>query len=168
MLNFNNWLNESTLNDLYLSTVNAAPKTTLRQHAIDPVRITQLSIMPFRGMKTVVFKGLAENQGKHYNSIIMFKEVDFNGDIKVAGDYGPFNIKILSPEQDVVLRCSCPDFYWRGVYANYLDNSLYGGNRKKYEGLGLLPPVNPEYAPMMCKHLIKLSKALQESGILMA
>ena len=39
--------------------------------------------------------------------------------------------------------------------------------RKKYESLGIRPPVNPTNAPMMCKHLMKFTKALQESGVLM-
>lgn len=166
MLNFNNWLNESTLNDLYDSTVAAFPQTTLRQHAIDPIRITQLSIMPFRGMKTIVFKGLAENQGKHYNSIIMFKEVDFNGNINVMGDNGPFNIKILTPEQDVVLRCSCPDFHWRWNFENYEVKSLYGRVRKKYNAKLGLWEANPQHMEGMCKHLWKLTLALRDSGLL--
>lgn len=40
---------------------------------------------------------------------------------------------IKSDVNEVVLRCSCPDFYWRFNYYNSIDKSLYGRKRSKYE-----------------------------------
>jgi hypothetical protein len=169
-MNFLNWfqLQESSLNDIFQSTVTAFPKTQKRQHATDTIKITQLNWMPFEGMKTLFVRALAQNEGREYNPVILFKKVQFNEGVTLTANNGKtYKVKPLSLEEnDVLLRCQCGDFHWRGNYADHLDHSLYGKKRKKYESLGLRPPVNPNNDPMMCKHLIKMVKILKESGIL--
>lgn len=161
--------NESSINDLYSSSVAAFPKTTLRQHAVDPIKITQLSIVPFKGMRTIYFKGLAQNEGREYNTVILFKAVRYDSQspiaIRLAADDGSeYVLDKLSPAtNEVNVRCNCPDFYWRFNYYDHLDNSLHGRKRAKYEGNYR---INPKEMPGMCKHLMSLSKALTESGIL--
>lgn len=165
-MDFIGWLNESTINDLYSFAVDAYPKTTLRQHAVDPIKITQLSIIPYKGMKTIYFKGLAQNEGRQYNPIILFKNVNYNASnsIKLIADDGlTYHIRQLSPADDVTLRCDCKDFFWRFNYYNFLDHSLYGKKRTKYEGSY---PANPKELPGMCKHLMSLTRALTDSGIM--
>lgn len=166
-MDFSSWLNESNINDLYTSTVDAFPRTTLRQHATDTIRITQLSIVPFKGMKTIYFKGLAQNEGREYNSIIVFKSVDYNSlnAIQIVADDGlTYNLAKLSPAvNEVMVRCSCPDFHWRWNYYDFVDHSLHGRKRTKYEGNYR---ANPKEMPGMCKHLISLTKALTDSGIM--
>lgn len=168
-MEFSSWLNESSLNDLYNSAVAAFPKTTLRQHAVDPIRIVDLSIVPFKGMKTIYFKGLAQNEGRHYNPIILFKTVHYDSQspyaIRIVADDGEeYVLEKLSPAaNEVNVRCDCPDFYWRFNYYDHLDHSLHGKRRSKYEGSYR---INPKEMPGMCKHLMSLSKALTESGIL--
>lgn len=168
-MDFSGWLNESSINDLYNSAVAAFPKTTLRQHAVDPIRITQLSIVPFKGMRTIYFKGLAQNEGREYNPIILFRTVRYDSQspnaIRIAADDGlEYVLDKLSPAvNEVHVRCNCPDFYWRFNYYDHLNQSLYGRKRTKYEGKYR---INPKEMPGMCKHLMSLSKALTESGIL--
>lgn len=168
-MEFSNWLNESSLNDLYTSAVAAFPKTTLRQHAVDPIRITQLSIVPFIGMKTIYFKGLAQNEGREYNPIILFKTVRYDSNsadaIRIVADDGSEHVldKLSPATNEVNVRCNCPDFYWRFNYYDHLDYSLYGKKRAKYEGNYR---INPKEMPGMCKHLMSMTKALTESGIL--
>jgi hypothetical protein len=173
-MDFSGWLNESSLNDLYKSVVDAYPNTEFRQHATDTIRITQLSIIPFKGTKSLFFKGLAQNEGHEYNTIIMFKSVKYHEGVKpntikvIADDGKIYYLERLSEDNEVTVRCECQDFYWRGVYANHLDKSLYGRNKKKYESLGIKSPVNPTNAPMLCKHLMKLADALEDAGILLS
>ncbi len=168
-MDFSGWLNESTVNDLYNSAVGAFPKTAFRQHAVDPIRIVNLSIVPFKGMNTIYFKGLAQNEGREYNPIILFKTVSYDSDspsaIRIVADDGEeYVLEQLSPAaNNVVVRCNCPDFYWRFNYYDHLDHSLYGKKRAKYEGNYR---INPREMPGMCKHLMSLAKALTESGIL--
>lgn len=177
-MRFQNWFNfqESNLQDLYTSTVQAFPRTTKRQHSTDLIRIIELNWTPYLGVKTLFIKGLAhsEESGKDYSPMVLFKGVNYHAskdsqnwiDI-VANDGRNYVFERLNRDNDVLVRCDCNDFKWRGTYADHLDHSLYGRNRKKYESLGG-PPANPTNAPMMCKHLIKLVKSLSESGILMA
>jgi hypothetical protein len=170
-MNFSEWvIQESTLNDLYQSTVDSFPNTTLRQHAVDPIKITQLSIVPFKGVKTIYFKGLAQNEGREYSPIILFKSVNFyNNQLRntievVADDGETYYLEKLSPEKNnISVRCNCGDFHWRFNYYDHLDHSLYGKKRKKYEGNYR---VNPKELPGLCKHLLKLSQALKDAEIL--
>lgn len=161
---------ETSINTLYNSTVAAFPNTTMRQHATDPIVITNLKWVPFVGMKTLFIKGLAQNEGREYNSIALFKQVEYNDDRLtstsiIASDNKEYQFNKLSLENnDVLVRCNCDDFFYRFNYYNHLDKSLYNRKRKKYESQGG-PSANPKEMPGMCKHLIKLIKVLQEAGI---
>ncbi len=159
--------NESSIDDLYLSAVKAFPRTTMRQHAVDPIVVESLRWTPFVGMKTLFIKGSTRNEDRHYNTIILFKNVDYaKNEVRItANDGKEYKFGKLSLEStDVVLRCNCNDFYWRFNYYNHLDRSLYGTKRSKYESQGG-PPANPTESPGMCKHLMKTAQILRESGI---
>lgn len=164
-MSFKIWL-ESNVNDLYDSAVEAYPKTKYRQHAVDPIKIVELTIIPFKGMKTIYFKGLAQNEDRQYNTVIVFKDVDYSKGIKLTANDGlVYELKPLSSSKnEVFVKCGCEDFYWRFNWYNYLDHSLYGKKRKKYEGGEY--PANPKESPGLCKHLISLARALRDSGIL--
>ena len=54
-------LHESTLFDLYKSTVDAFPRTERRQHSVDTIKIIEMNFTPFLGMKTLLVRGLAKN-----------------------------------------------------------------------------------------------------------
>jgi len=164
------FLNESSLEDLYQSAVDAFPRTTKRQHATDPIVITNLHWTPYRGVKTLFIKGLAQNrhEGTEYNCLMLFKNVNYDGkQVKItANDLKEYSFDRLSLlDTDVLLRCNCPDFYWRFNYYDHVDRALYGRVRGPYESKGVRPPANPLELPGMCKHLMKMSKALQEAGI---
>ena len=167
-----NKLWESSISDLYHQTVQAYPKTGLRQHATQPIVITNLQWMPYLGVKTLFVKGLAQSEGREYSPMILFKRVNYNTEnlteiVKLFADDGNFyKLEKLSLENtDVSLRCNCPDFYWRANYANFLNGSLYGRKRTKYESQGMRPSVNPTNAPIICKHLIKMQEVLQKSNL---
>lgn len=159
---------ESSLEYLYQSAVEAFPRTGLRQHATQPIVITHLKWTPYVGVRTLFVKALAQNEGREYAPIILFKNVNYDSDeVTITANTGrEYSFGKLSLENtDVVLRCGCGDFHWRANYANFLDGSLWGRKRKKYESKGLRPPVNPTNAPMMCKHLMKTSHVLRQAGI---
>lgn len=163
---------ETSLSNLYKSTISTFPKTTKRQNSIDTIVIEQLKLIPFKGVKTLFVKGLARNNGKKYECIMLFKNINYKEkrenkviEIMTSSGTSEFLEQISSKENDVLVRCNCADFYWRGNYSNHLDKSLFGRKRIKYESKGLFS-VNPENEPMICKHLIKLSKALKEASII--
>lgn len=162
-------INESSLSQLYDATVEAFPKTGKRQYATHLVKITKLESIPYQGMHTLYFKGLAQSEGKEYNPIILFKKVLYseNGISFIASDYKTYHVNPLSVEQnDVLVRCDCKDFKFRFSYYNHVDESLYGVKPKKYEGTGNGPPANPLELPGLCKHLIKLMSVIKQSKIL--
>ena len=159
-------LTESSVNDLYQSAVAAFPGTTKRQHAIDPVRIVQLSWTPYVGLNTLFIKGLAENAGRNYKTLALFKNVTYGSGLPVVVNDKEYLIEPISAENtDVVVRCDCKDFYWRFNYYDHLDHSLYGRKRSQYEGKGLWK-ANPMEMAGMCKHLMKMFLALRDAQIL--
>jgi hypothetical protein len=159
---------ETSLGELHDSAVEAFPRTAMRQHATHTIKIVNLRWTPFVGMKTLFIKALAQNEGKEYFPIVLFKRVNYAGDevLITASDGAEVSFDKLSTENtDVLVRCNCPDFFWRFNWTNHLDKSLYGKKRKKYESKGVGPPANPRKMPGMCKHLIKTAHVLKESGI---
>ena len=68
---------ETSLDELYRSTVDAFPATLKRQNSIDTVVIENLNWIPFLGVKTLFIKGLVKNEGKKYDSIILIKNMKF-------------------------------------------------------------------------------------------
>jgi hypothetical protein len=164
---------ETSIKELYKSTIESFPNTTKRQYATDPIIIEKLQLVPFKGVRTLFIKGLARSTMKKYECIMLFKNINYinkqtKGTIKIKTSTGSEELleRIESENNDVLVRCNCADFYWRGNYADHLDKSLFGRKRAKYESKGY-KSVNPLNSPMICKHIIKLSKVLIESKILM-
>ncbi|MEI8270599.1 MAG: hypothetical protein WCG45_04465, partial [bacterium] len=170
---FNKWLilQESSIKDLYSNTINAFPNANKRQNSIDIVKITELQLTPFLGMKTLFVKGNAQSDsGKNYSPIILFKNVNYH----LENDYKYVNLKASDGKiyffehlknNNVLARCDCNDFKWRFKHYNYIDESLFGKDGKKYVGKGLWE-ANPLGLSGVCKHLIKLTKAINSAGII--
>ena len=165
------WL-ESSINDLYGRSEKAFPSTTKRQHATDSVKIEHLRWVPFLGVKTLFVKAQARNEGRKNEPIILFKDVKYRsgpgkGVVPLRDSIGrTVHLESLSAESaDVLVRCSCGDFFWRFNYYNSLDKSLHGRRRGKYEGQGLWE-ANPSESAGLCKHLMKMAKVLEEAGLI--
>lgn len=176
-MRFDTWLNlqESNLNDLYVSTVNAFPNTTKRQHSIDPVDIVEINWTPFMGVNTLFIKALAHSgeSGKEYNPMLLFKKVAYHPSktnqnwVEItANDGRNYVFEKLNGGNEVLVRCNCADFHWRFNYFDHEDRSLYGKVRTKYEAIANPGSANPLEMPGMCKHLIKLVRSLNHAGVL--
>jgi hypothetical protein len=168
-------LEESTVIDLYKSTVNAFPKTTKRQNSIDLIKIIEMNFTPYLGVKTLFVKGLAKNidNQKEYTTLAVFKGINYlaketrNSVKLIASNEKKYILETIKPDvNEVLVRCDCPDFYWRFNYYNSIDKSLYGRKRRKYESSNSGIVANEKKAPGMCKHLIKMIKALNDSKIM--
>ncbi len=170
-LHFGHWLNESTNVDLYASTVQAFPRTRYRQYVTDPIKIVRLEWHPYLGVKTLFISSLAQNtdKGTEYHPMILFKGVKYGNPGTGLVEIVANNAKQYAFEKlkhngtDVLVRCDCADFRYRFNYYDWVDSSLWGRKRKKYEGNGG-PPANPKEMPGLCKHLIKLFTALDHAG----
>lgn len=170
------YLKESSLLDLYQSTVAAFPHTRKRQHSVDTIQIQEVNFTPFLGMRTLFVRGnaLNEENGNTYTPIILFKDVIYHPQKDrdewtelVASDGRNYVFERLERNiNDILVRCNCPDFQWRFNYFDHEDRSLYGRKRKRYEAVVAPGSANPNQMPGMCKHLIKLSMAIRDTGIL--
>lgn len=165
-------LDESSLTQLYHSAVAAFPNTMRRQHSTNTIKVVHLDWIPFVGMKTLFVKGRVENEGRNYDTILLFKKVNYDihehSERTVhlhASDGGQYKFERLDEEKtEVVVRCNCPDFKWRWSYWNHVEGSLYGRKPKPYKGKGG-PPANPLQMEGCCKHIMKTVKALSVAGI---
>lgn len=159
---------ESTLDSLYQSVVQAFPRTKMRQHAVDPIEVEEFTWIPYLGLKTLYVKAEVRNETRHHLPMILFKGVKYGQGIKLTANDGKvYQLEQLAMDKnDVLVRCDCGDYKWRLNYYNHVDKSLYGPKRKKYEALGVRPPANPTESPGLCKHLMKMAAILRETGIL--
>jgi hypothetical protein len=171
-MQFSQWiLEESSLADLYQSAVKAFPSTTMRQFATQNIKFVELTWIPYKGMKTLFVRGLARNEDRTYQPIILFKNVKYlqSGGIPLMDNNGQkhFLEQLSFKNNDCLVRCSgCGDFQWRGMHWNKIDGSLYGVDRKKYEAKYHPGSANPTESPMLCKHLMKMMLVLKQSGII--
>jgi hypothetical protein len=167
-------INESTLVQLYQSAVAAFPGTKFRQHSTHTIRIPKLEWTTFLGVRTLFVKGLVQNEGNEYSTILLFKGVDYKINendeeaVKIrASDGGIYKFRKLKKEgNEVIVRCSCPDFKWRWQYWNGEHGSLYGSKAKPYTPVSDRGPANPFQMEGLCKHLLKTFEALGDAGAL--
>ena len=169
-MNFKDWIiNEASVSDLYHSTVAAFPRTTKRQHSTDSVKIIELKWTPFLGINTLLVRSVAQNEGREYNPLILFKNIQYKegGELELVIENRTYLFdRISKTDDDILVRCNCKDFKFRFAYYDKLwDNCLYGSVPPRYISQGLRPPANPQEMPGMCKHLIVLSNVLSHAGI---
>lgn len=164
---------ETSLSNLYRNTIKAFPKTTKRQYSTDTIVVENLEWVPFLGLKTLFIKGLIKNEGKKYNSIMLFKNVIFSESegkklikIKMSTGKEHFVEQIDAEKNDILVRCNCKDFYWRFTHYNKKDKSLYGRDRTAYKAFIRPDTANPMEMAGMCKHLIKMAKIIKEANLL--
>lgn len=171
-INLINFL-EVSLNKLYSDSLAAFPSTTKRQHAIDPVVVEHLDWVPFLGVKTLFIKATIKNEGRKNEAIMLFKGVKYalkedKKTIPIMASTGQkvFIEQISMDKNDVLVRCSCKDFYWRFMHFDKQESALFGKDRKKYEAMHNPGSSNPKELPGICKHLMKMGKILKSSNLL--
>lgn len=171
-MRFKQWLNESTSDELYQSAVNAFPGTRKRQHATDTIEISNVRLDPYRGMNTLLVRALAQNEGREYNPVIVFKNINYHdgpGENIISVTHNDIEYFLEKPtlnENDILIRCQCGDFHWRWNYFDHIDRSLQGRVRAPYEAIYNPGSANPQKMPGMCKHLMKAFRVLQESQLI--
>jgi hypothetical protein len=169
-------LEEAPLKDLERNIVKGFPTTRKRQYATDTIRIDQLNIVPYVNSRNLLFKGVANNQGRTYDPEIYFEGIEFddedtpNNVTFIATDGERYHIQpIKFTENNAKVRCTCLDFYYRFSYYNAKAGDLYGKPFPPYRRrTTTYPPVNPMKLPGVCKHLLKMMQMLEENKFLVA
>ena len=163
---------ESTLRELYHSTIAAFPNCAKRQNSTNEIVITKLEWTPFVGMKTLRVKGLAQNRGNghEYSPEIVFKQINYhndrnaNGLIEIIDNIGKRYLLEKIHENEILVKCECNDYFWRFRHKNFEDHSHQGRDRTPYTAL--YNPGSADVAPGLCKHIIKLAITLNRSGLI--
>ena len=78
-----------------------------------------------------------------------------------------YTITPINLNDNVVrVRCDCLDFYYRFAPWNFSNDDIYGPKPKPYvRRTNTHPPANPTKSPGVCKHVMKLTQAMQEAGL---
>lgn len=129
------------------------------------------SVIPYKGTKTLLFQATCHGEtvdGIHvvnlqFNNIKYFDTPPENGDIKEI-EYKGEKYYFVRPtlENDVLARCSCPDFYYTFAYWNWKNKCIFGGMPKPYKRKTKnRKPRNPEHLPGICKHIYQLQSYLR-------
>ena len=125
------------------------------------IGVDQLKIVNFRGLKTKQINSqIRSSEGnKAYITSILFTGVE-----------DPAKDKPVLGTSRAMVRCSCDSYFFYFAYPNKKAKALLGGRLKTYQRKTPPPPKgrpykNPSNIPGLCKHLIFLSKFLQEKGI---
>lgn len=163
---------QSTYTGLERNVLNFIPVSKKRQHAVDPVRINSIELLPFIGTKNLNVNTIAASDGTNYSPKIIFNNVEFeeedtNENVTFTGSDGnEYHMKHIDLNQNTLrVRCDCLDFYWRFAAFNAKDKSLIGKGPTPYQRVSNRGPVNPQEVPGVCKHLIAAVKAMKHSGI---
>ena len=164
---------DSTYAELKRGTISAFPATTKRQNATGPIQVAKLTIQPFGPTSDLQATGVVSNEGRQYESKIMFLQVEYEDEDSPqnitfkAMDGDEYHIQpILLTESNCKVSCSCMDFYWRFAMFNFSDDSLIGNKPPPYQRrTENRPPANPAKIPGVCKHIIKLVDKLKTNGM---
>lgn len=159
---------ELTLQNLEQSTVNNFPETKKRQNVTQTVNVDKIQFIAFPRNNQLKVQAIVSSGPNRYKCSMVFDDVYFeeqpsNELIDIRGvDEQDYHIyKINSSLNDVKVRCSCLDFYYRFSQPNYQNNALDGLPPKPYVKKTDRPDANPNNVPGMCKHLLKLYQHLQ-------
>jgi hypothetical protein len=164
---------EITLQKLQQSTQSSFPDTEKRQHAVATIGISNIKYVPYQDSNLLKVNATAVSGPKRYECSMLFEDVyyeqapsnqlvTFEGVDGVEHNIHPLNTKV----NDVKVKCSCMDFYYRFAQADYQNDGLDGEPPPPYVKKTDRPSVNPTNAPGMCKHLHKLEEQLETVGLL--
>lgn len=166
---------KSSLGKLEQNIIRAFPTTTKRQYATDLVKVTGHNYTAFPGVNSLMVRSVTRGStGKVYNQVVMFAGVEYqdedtndNVTFKATNQKEYHIAPISMTNNNVNVRCTCLDFYYRFSLWNFQDGSLFGRKPKAYHRkTDTYPSVNPEKVPGLCKHLLKLAGSMEQSTML--
>ena len=168
---------EATLQDLERDIVRGFPRTKKRQYATGPIRILKKQYTAFRPTNNLLVSASAFNPETNmtYFPEIFFEDIqyedeDTNDNVTFVGVDGD-RYHIQPPgyrNNNARVRCSCLDFHWRFARTNAKKGALFGELpsielfRRKTD---YYPSVNPSKVIGVCKHLLSLSRELEEDNM---
>lgn len=159
---------EMTYDELYNNTLSAF-STNKRQHLVGEIRITQMRYIPNQPSSAITIKSTTTGQTHDHNQEILIHGVNYNTEDGVTIPGYDVTIEPLhTHSNDLQVKCSCSDFYWRFATWNAMNQSLIGDPPPPYVKKSNRPDVNPNQTPGICKHIMAVVNRMRQDGILSA
>lgn len=176
-------LSEATVDSLLKNIKDTKNfNTTKRQFSTHPIGIDDIEVRPqprSKNQSALIQSSIAGSTGKEYDVKVRFdnihlvkpsEEDKFPEAIPVRVKVGNQKTHKMMPlnkkKNPVKVGCTCPDFQWRFAWWNNKNGSLLGAKPKPYKKKTDRPPVNANQVEGVCKHIIKVLDALEDTGIL--
>jgi hypothetical protein len=164
-------LNETSTIHQLKSTVNVFFDTP-RDQKSRQVQVMNKVYVPFIEDSQLLIKANTKTTGNTYTTSILFNDVKFVEpdtrfaiEILTKGDK-LYILPIKRRESDVLVSCTCLDFYYMFSVWNHKDTSLYGDAPEPYIKKTDSPLRNPRRVPGVCKHILRLSDILIQERVL--
>ena len=167
-------LNEAPYAELERNTLQFQPPTQKRQHAVNPVQVQQMALVPYAPSNALEVRANILSNGNQYQSIMFFEGVEYqeedspeNVTFTGADNEEHHIVPIDLQRNNVKVRCTCLDFRWRFSVHNQEADALHGPGPDIYQKVpgSTRPPNNPGNVPGVCKHLMKLAIELRNNQI---
>ena len=164
---------ELTLQRLEKSTVDTFPDTKQRQHKTNTVNVVNIKYLPYQQSGVLKIQGLVTSGGNRYHCSLSFSGVYYEptdqADLVTftGADNKDYHIHPIDETiNDVQVSCTCMDFYYRFAQPDYQNKALDGNPPPTYVKKTNKEPVNPDNAPGICKHLMKMKDQLHIDGLI--
>ena len=149
------------------STPKVSPKTPTTV-LINPT-ISNLDVQYYAGTRTITFYGSVKshNQFGSYNVMLTFKNVKPHDGLTNEEIAQGFKPKPTLGENEIMGRCSCPNYRFRFDKANRMHGVGTGARFGFYRRKTNRKPYNPKNLIGFCAHLMEFVNYLQETGFIL-
>lgn len=160
----------STIHQLK-STVNVFFDTP-RDQKSRQVIVDHLTFVPYLDDNQLLVRANTRTKTNKYNTAILFNDVKFVEEntphaVPIMANNDKYYIYSIKKNQsDVLVSCTCLDFYYMFSVWNQKDTSLLGDPPEPYIKKTDRPLRNPQRQPGVCKHILRLSDEIIGKGIL--
>lgn len=157
--------------------IDSTRRVRTRQYPINKIGGFNFKYVP--STKQLYIEALARSAGDPsspipYKMHMVFNQVsssDFESDqhpFKFSRDGIHIERYLSFPgvNNDVLVRCQCQDFYFMWQWWDRKNKSLLGPHKNYVRKTDNRPPVNPDQAPGLCKHLLGMTNLLMQEGII--
>lgn len=160
----------STIHQLK-STVNVFFDTP-RDQKSRQVIVDHLAFIPYTEDQQLLVRANTRTKTNKYSTSILFDDVKYVEKetpraIEILANNDKYYIlPIQKNRSDVLVACTCLDFYYMFSVWNQKDMSLFGDPPEPYIKKTDRPLRNPQRQPGVCKHILRLSDEVIGKGIL--
>ncbi len=159
---------------LYASTTTLSET---RRHYASSKSVRLYNVVPYAVQKSTLFQfehhGLTSNgvyQCNCFWSGLSVVTEEQPNTTHFAINYRGVKLWATKPtmsRNNVLVRCTCPDFYFTFAWWNMESGTLFGPRPRAYVSKRSgRAPRNPKRSPGMCKHIFSSAKGLAEAGVL--